>query len=305
MIENIKEGLKLTHKNWQLLPIQIAVMVIIFIGFILFVGIPLAIAFVFFGIDLTHAKDFLNVLKNPLEFLSRYFGLTIFIILTFFIYLCFASVLSIFGFSGTLGVLRNSALNTQYKFSFPSFIKESKSLFFPIFWFGSIVLLIFMLVSFIVGIVAGIGFSVVSAYEQGTVLVLFMAYFLALLLILSAVAVTILVLTVSAYAVTIISVDKTKTIEAFRKSYDFVKTKPNAILFYLILIGSYMIINFILFFLNYPFTLIPVIGVFIYIPYQLVTYVFLNYLVLAISSSLIIFYTKSMGYQAESGAYEI
>lgn len=297
MIEYIKEGFELTHRNWQVILIQIATMFIIFIGFILFVGVPLAIAFVYFGIDLTHVKDFLNIFKDPMGYLSRYLGIAILIITTFIIYICFAVILRVFVFSGTLGVLRNSFLDRQYKFNLPSFFKEGRSLFFSILGFAMLVFLLLIFISFILGILAGIGFSIVSEYgKDGTFIAMFIAYFLSLLLILIGIIIIIGVLTLSAYAVTILAVEKTGTINAFRKGFNFIKNKPKAILFCAILIGGYMLVKFILIMVNYPFSLIPLIGALITIPYQMFSYVLLNYLLIVMLSSLIIFYIKNRDY---------
>ncbi|MBI4654787.1 MAG: hypothetical protein HY752_07305 [Nitrospirae bacterium] len=305
IIEYIKDGFRLTHKNWQLIAIQIATMFIIFLGFILFVGVPLAIAFVYFGVDLTQAKDFLNILKNPLEYLSRYFWFVIFIITILIVYICFVSILSMFAFGGTLGVLRNSFLAPQYKFSFSSFFKEGKSLFPQIVGFALILLLVFIVISFIFGIFSGIGFSLIDIYGKMAFPLLFIAYFFALLLIGSSLLITFVVLTLSAFALTILSVEKTGAITAFKKSFNFIKNKPRSILFYAVLFGGYMVIDFILIILNFPFSLIPLVGVLINIPYQIFSYVLLSYLVIVVSSSLIIFYIKNTDYPLHTGAYEI
>jgi len=307
MIDYIKEGFRLTHKNWQLILIQITVMFIIFIGFIVFVGVPLAIAFVYFGVDLTSIKDATNILKDPMKFFSRYSsGLAIFIIAALTVYICLASILSMFAFGGTLGVLRNSSLDKEYKFSLLSFLKEGKGLFLSIIGFAVIILLAFITISFILGILTGVGFSVVNEYGKGgTFFVLFISYFLAMLLIISGIIISLCVLALFAYAITILAVEKTGPLTAFRKSFSFMKDKPRAILFYLVLLGGYMLTNFSLILLNYPFTLIPIIGFFINIPYQMFSYILLNYLVIVVSSSLISFYIKTMGYPVRSGAYEI
>lgn len=302
MIEYIKEGFRLTHRNWQVILLNIAVMFGIFIGFILFVGVPLAVAFVYFGIDLTHIKDFLNIFRDPKGYLSRYLGLALLIIITFIIYICFAFILSMFAFGGTLGVLRNSFLDRQYKFNLPSFFKEGKSLFFKIFGFAMLIFLLLIFISFILGVLAGIGFSIVSKYsEDGTFIAMFIAYFLSLLLILIGIIITLGVLTLSAYAVTVLAVEKTGTINAFKKGFNFIKNKPKAILFYAVLISGYMLIDFILIIVNYPFSLIPLIGALITIPYQMFSYVLLSYLLIVMLSSLIIFYIKNRDYPA----YEI
>lgn len=306
MIDYIKEGFRLTHKNWQLILIQITVMFTIFIGFIVFVGVPLAIAFVYFGIDLTSIKDATNILKDPMEFFSRYSGLAIFIIAALTVYICLASILSIIAFGGTLGVLRNSSLDKEYKFSLSSFLKEGKGLFQSIIGFAVIILLAFITISFILGILTGVGFSTVSEYGKGeTFFVLFISYFLAMLLIISGIIIGLCVLALFAYAITILAVEKTGPLTALRKSFSFMKDKPRAILFYAVLLGGYMLTNFSLVLLNYPFTLIPIIGFFINIPYQIFSYIVLNYLVIVVSSSLISFYIKTMGYPVRSGTYEI
>lgn len=306
MIEYIKEGFRLTHKNWQLVLIQITVMFIIFIGFIVFVGVPLAIAFVYFGVNLISVKDFINIFKNPMEFFSRYSGLAIFIIAALTVYVCLVSILSIFAFGGTLGVLRNSSVDKEYKFSLSSFLKEGKGLFLSMLGFAVIILLAFITTSFILGILTGVGFSIVGEYGKGgTFFVLFISYLSAMLLITSGIIVSLCVLALFAYAITILAVEKTGPLTAFRKSFSFMRDKPTAILFYVVLLGGYMLTNFSLVLLNYPFTLIPIIGFFINIPYQIFSYVLLNYLVIVVSSSLIGFYIKMRGYPVRSAVYEI
>ena len=51
--EVIREGFRVIHRTWQLLLVQLGMVILSGIGFFVFVGIPLAIAFVIFSIDLT------------------------------------------------------------------------------------------------------------------------------------------------------------------------------------------------------------------------------------------------------------
>ncbi len=305
MIEYIKEGFRLAHKNYQLILIQIAVTLIIFIGFMLFVFVPLAIAFVFFGIDLSRTADFLDIFKNPEPYISRYLGLIVLIFATFVVYICFASILSIFALSGILGVLRSSFLNRQYKLSLSSFFKEGRSLFSSVLGFAFILLLALIAVSFILGALAGIGFSVTNIYTENSFPSLFIAYFLGLLVIFIGILIAFGFIAVSAYALTIIVVERTRTLDAFRMSFNFLKKKPSALLFYAVIALGYMIIDFMLIIMNYPFTLIPLIGTFLNIPYTMLSYILLNYLLIVASGSLIVFYIKNVGYPVHSGAYEI
>jgi len=306
MIEYIKEGFSLTHRNWQVIPILIAVLFIIFIGFILFVGLPLGIAFLYLGIDFTNIKDFLDIFNDPLRYLSRYLGLVILIITTFVIYMCFASILSMFAFGGILGVLRDSFLDRQYKFSLQSFLKEGRALLFPIFGLAVLVFLLLIFISFIMGILGGIGFSIVDEYSRdGTFIDMFIAYFLSLLLILIGMIITLGVLTLSAYGVVSLVMDRIGPLNALREGFNFIKNKPQAILFCVVLFGGYMLIDFILIIVGYPLILTPLIGALITIPYQIFSYVLLNYLLIVILSSLIAFYIKNRAYPLPSVTFEI
>ncbi|MBI4680217.1 MAG: hypothetical protein HY753_03135 [Nitrospirae bacterium] len=74
----IKNGFRIINRNWQLILIQLGMMIMSCIGFFLFVGIPLAIAFVIFGLDfteITKLKDLLTTVTDPTEIISRYLGL--------------------------------------------------------------------------------------------------------------------------------------------------------------------------------------------------------------------------------------
>ena len=50
--EAIKGGVRVVNRNWQLVLIQLSVVFISSIGFFIIVGIPLAIAFIIFGVEL-------------------------------------------------------------------------------------------------------------------------------------------------------------------------------------------------------------------------------------------------------------
>ncbi|MBI5026889.1 MAG: hypothetical protein HZC12_09260 [Nitrospirae bacterium] len=291
IFELIKDGFRLTHKNWQVILVQIAFMIVSCIGFFIFVGLPLAIAFVYFGIDLVQVKDFLQMFRSPAEILSRYFGLVIFILTAFILYLGIVSALSIFTFGGTLGVLRNSVLDSQYKFSLSSFFQEGKKLFFPITGFAIVASAGLVVVFFIFGVFGGCGFSIISAYrEKETFIAVFTGTFFALLLIACGLVIVLGALALVFYSVMALVVERIGPLKAFKKGFTFIKENPKAFIFYAVLIMGYMSANFLLMFLVYPLSLIPAIGPIIGFPFHLVSYILQSYLWIVIMSSLLIFY---------------
>ena len=100
-IEAIKDGFRLINKNWQLVLIQVGMVFMSSIGFFIIVGIPLAIAFIIFGIDLTaltETRDIFRMLRGPSDIISKYLGLILIVVASFILYIlvvCSARHLSV------------------------------------------------------------------------------------------------------------------------------------------------------------------------------------------------------------------
>ncbi len=286
IIECIKEGFCITNKNWQVVLLQIAVLVINFIGFFLFIGIPIVLAIASLGIDIAHTKDILpDLFENPAEFFSKYLGLAILIITAFTVYLIIASILILYAFSGMLGVLRNSALNEEYKFTFHSFFEEAKRFFFPLMWLFSLAILAVIGVFIVFGILAGI---LISYSETSAPFSLFITYFLGLL----GLAIGFAGVIYSAYAAVALVVEKGKVMGAFKTALDFVRHRPLAFLFYIILVVGIIFVNIILITLGISFSAVPIIGILATILFQVLINVVQSYLVVVMWASLLIFYIK-------------
>ncbi len=130
MIECIKEGFHLANRNYQLVFLRIIVVIINFISLLFFLGLPIIVAVAYMGFDLSHAVDLLpDLMENPFDLLSKYLGLVFLIGISFIFYLTFVSTIILYSLGGTLGVLRNSAVNIQYRFSLSSFFKEANNIF--------------------------------------------------------------------------------------------------------------------------------------------------------------------------------
>src|SRR4030067_402376 len=74
-IEAIKEGFRLVNRVWPLVLVQLSMMFISGIGFFVFVGIPLAVAFILFSIDLTGIteKDIFQLLKKAFSSHAQFY----------------------------------------------------------------------------------------------------------------------------------------------------------------------------------------------------------------------------------------
>lgn len=295
IVECIKEGFRITNKNWQVVVLKIAVAVVNLAGFFIFVGIPIFIAITSLGIDLAQAKDILpGIFENPIEVLSKYLGLVVLIFIALLIYLTVAFFLILYFFSGTLGILRNAVIDEQYKFSFASFMEEAKKIFSPLLWLFSIAFLATLSILIILGLSAGFLIYVIHAYGRlVTTFSIFVTYFFSLF----GIAIFLVAVIFTAYAAIDLVVVKGRVITSFKNALTFTIDKPIAFLFYIFLFVGLIAANFILIAVGTSIRAIPLL-----IPYQLISYGIRSYLGVVMWSSLLTYYIKATNYPVYSTA---
>ena len=308
MLECIKEGFNIANKNLQLVFVRIVVTVINMVSFFIFLGIPVLFAIIYMGFDLAHAKDLLPFLiENPVKFVSRYMALIFLVGSSFVLYLTFVSILYLYSLGGTLGVLRASAVNIQYKFSLSSFFKEANRNFGRLFWLISLVSLgaTVLFVAFAVsGVIIAAIIHVLAGGGGGILELFFSSFIMVSVTILSIIFFT-ACLIFTGYSMVVSVMNGNGSMDCIKKTFDFLKQKPEAFLFYFILFAGSIIANGLFFFLKMPFNAVPVLGPVMNISLTLFSAVFQSYLALVIWSSLIIYYVKGTDYPVHSAVYEI
>jgi hypothetical protein len=293
-IESLKEGFRLVHRNWQLLLIQLTMILLSTMGFFIIIGIPLAIAFLIFGIDLTgfsNIKDIFRMLKEPSGLLSRYLGLLIMVIVSLLLYVIIVTVLGIFVFGGSIGIIGRSVTDRFFRFSLNTFFNDAKKLFFRIFGFTAVVGIIFIIAAFILGILVGSIAALVSfTKDRDSLIALFLGTFLSLFLTLIAAIFILSILSMTMYGVALLLFKGTGPFKSLRESIRYLIRHPNAFWLYTIIFTGYVFISFFLIFISYSFTLIPLIGTLLSFPYQLISNVFQTYLGLVIVATIFNYY---------------
>lgn len=291
--EVIKEGFRVIHRTWQLLLVQLGMVILSGISFFVFVGIPLAIAFVIFSIDLTGAqiKDIFRLFEGSPDILSRYFGLVLIVVGSFLMYIILAVIFSIYVFAGSVGVIGKALEDKTLKFSMPLFFSEAKKLFLPMLGFTSLVSAIFIAAAFVLGIIGGGVMALVSFVKsQDSTLALFLSLFFSLLLILIAIIVLLGILSVTMYGVAALVMKGLGPMKSLREAANYVVRHPNAFWLYALLFWGYLLISFFLVLLGYPFNLMPVVGTILSFPYQIISSGFQTYVGLSIIATLFAYY---------------
>lgn len=290
----IRGGFRVVNRNWQLVLMQLGMVFMSSIGFFIIVGIPLAVAFIIFGVDLTAMADFheiVNIIKGPSDILTKYFGLFLVIIACFLLYLILIALLGIYVLGGSIGIIGSSLQNSSLRFHVRTFFDEAKRLFLRLLAFTSFVGIIFILVAFLLGIMGG-GIAALVSYAQAqdSILALFFGTFFALIMIIMAAILILGILAVTLYGIACLSFKETGPVKSVLEAWQFLMRNPNAFWLYAMLFSGYLLANFLLVLFSYPFTLIPIIGTILSFPYQLISYAFQTYLGLIIIATMLNFY---------------
>jgi hypothetical protein len=299
-IEAIKDGFRLINRNWQLVLIQVGMVIVSSLGFFIVVGIPLAIAFIMFGIDLTEladARDIFRIFKGPSEILSKYLGIFLIIVTSFFLYLVMVATLGLYVFAGSVGVIGRAIKDRAIKFNMHIFFSEAKRLFLRMLGFTTVMGTIFIFAAFFLGMLGGGIAALVSfAQSQDSTLALFFGTFFSLILIVIALILILGIMSVTLYGIALLFFKDTGPLKSLKEAWRYLMKYSNAFWLYAILFGGYLIASFLLIFLSYPFTFLPIIGPILSFPYQLISYAFETYLGLGIVATILTYYYSTAIY---------
>ena len=303
IIETIKDGFRLANRNIQLVVVRIIVTIINFSGLIIFLGLPVLVAIAFLGFDIAQAKDLLpSIMDNPFDVISRYLGLVFLIVAALMLYLFFSSLLILYSYSGMMGVLRSSAVDTQFQFKVSSFFKEAGRNFFRLFRVLSLVLLISLALIIATLVIGGICAAIMKTVSgaETTIEVFFNSFVTIFIIILSIVIIlTSIIFTVFSLVISVVTMEG--ALACMSRAYNFIKDKPQSLLFCMILFAGIITVNALFFTLQIPMQFVPFMMPLVYLLNALGQ----SYLIIVMWSALIMYYMKSANYPVYSAGYEI
>lgn len=292
-IDSIKEGFRLINRNWQLVLIQVGAMFMSLFGFFIFIGIPLAIAFIIFGIDLTELSkpdEILSLFRRPSDLLSRYLGLAILLFTSLLVYIISIFVIGVFVFGGSLGLIARN-LKEAGSFHFRTFWNEGKRLFFPLMGFTALIGIGFLALAFVLGLLGGSISALISlAKEQEAALALFLGIFFSLFLFLFGLGLILIVLSITIYGAAIIALNGEGPIAAIKKAVQYLYRKPQGLYLYCLIFLAFVMTNFAIIAIGIPMGLVPLIGPFLSFIYQLSVYFLQSYLGLSMIATILVYY---------------
>jgi hypothetical protein len=292
--EAIRAGFHTINRRMQLVGVQALLMVVNCIGFFVVVGIPLGIAFVIFGLDLTgltHATDIFTLFSSPSEFIAKYLWLVLMVVTSILLYLLFVTTLGLYVFSGSAGIIGRSILDPSEPFSIKRFFTEAKQFFFPLMWYTFFISLVFIAIAFVFGLFGGgIGAIVSAAKTQDSTLALFLGIFFSLVLALVAISLLLAIVAATVYGIAVLFFKREGSWKAFKEACVFLWKRQHAFWLYTLLFLGYIVVSFFAMLISYPFHLIPIIGTIVSFPLQLVSYIVQGYLGLVVLAVVFTYY---------------
>jgi hypothetical protein len=281
-IDAVKRGFDVVNRNWQIVMIQMGVIFASFSGFLIIVGVPLAIAFIIFGLNLTeisHLGDILKSLHKPAEVFSKIFWVLVLVLSSLLFYILTIIALVVFVFGGSIGAITRSVKDKAACFRTKEFFEDGRRLFFPILGFSILVGLIFILVSFILGLFGGGIATIVSvAKEQEAALALFLGIFFSSILFVIGIILILSTLAVTVFGIAEVALHQSGPFRSLIIAARYLLGHIEAFYLYCIVFGAYVVMNFILFSLGFTVKTFPMMGPIFSVAYQFSIYAAQNYL---------------------------
>ncbi len=295
-VSAIVEGLHAVNRNWQLVLVQLAFTMFSFISFFLVVGVPVAVAFIIFGLDLTDIMrdDVLGILRQSTDLLQKYFGMAVMILLSILVYLVLIIGIWVFTIAGTVGALARTISDGVSRFSAGAFLAEGRRLFFPFLLFTTVVGILFGALALVLGIIGGGAAAIIDmAKAHEATLALFLGIFFSLVLLSAGFFLILAMLSVAVYGLAHLAFEGSRAFAAFKGSFNYLSARPASMAFYGFLMFCYILIGFVVLLIGTPLALVPHVGSLLSMPFQVIVYIVQCYVSIVMLASSLAYYRRT------------
>jgi len=284
------------NANWPLVLVQFSFMFVSFISLLIIVGIPLAIAFVIFGIDLTEIlrqNDLVSVFHVSAAMMKESLPIVLFVVIAFLLYVAAIVAMWIFALAGTIGSLAKTIINGQ-RFSISFFWAESKRLFFPLFIFSNLSGIAFALLAMIMGILSEAAKRIISvAQTQEATFAVFLSIFFFLVLLSLGLFLFFITLGLTFYGCAYLVFSRPRPFKAIRQIAQYLSRNASAHMLLGILIALYLAAGSISVTITSLLAVIPNIGPALAMPFQIISQAAHGYVGLVILAAIFLHYYRT------------
>lgn len=293
--EAFRNGFDLMKRNWQLVAIKLAAVVVNIFLLLFLVVLPLIIAVVMMGIDSSFLAELENIhFSSLLDHVARYFLLIMVGLIFFTVYLSVVTVIAIFLFGASSGIIALSVREPASRFSSRLFFSEGKRLFGPFFRYITVYSLLLIPVIIVMVVVIVAGFAIVHAlsgsYET-------LAVGIGIFLALSITAIFLFIGTASLavffYGSAHVVFKGEKSLASIRESVAYLYKNPSAYWLYCLLLICSIGLTAVLVIVGIPLNLIPFFGPLIAIPYQVLSSIVQTFFGYFITAAVFLYFFRT------------
>jgi hypothetical protein len=292
----IKEGVSIANRNWQLILVQFLFMFLGFISLLVIVGIPLFVAFVIFGLDLTEIlrqRDLIGAFQIAAAMLQKSLPIVFFVILGLILYVASLIAMWIFACAGTIGSIAKTILNGQ-KFSMKFFWLEARRLFFPIFIFSNIIGFGFAGLAMVMGLISAIMEKIIFiAQTQEATLAAFLGIFFFLVQMSIVLFLVFVTIDMTFYGWGYLVFNRPRPFKAFTQVAGFLYRTSSAHLLIGILALGYVAAFIVVVTVTSFLAMIPVMGPALAMPFWFISHAAHGYVLLVIMASIFLLYYRT------------
>lgn len=292
LFSSINEGLKAIHKNYQILFIHFAFLFLLFFGIFFVLSIPLGILFVGFGIDLTDILkgNLIEIVISSLGLFKKFLLFALFFLLSLVFYIISISVIWVYMFAGTLGVIYQY-FEKQTTFNFKNFHHYGKKYFWKIALYSTFSLLLFLVFVFVIGLLGDISNYIIEYLKQYSHAVsVFFNVFFYLTILLFILFSFILWISITLLGYFGIIHRELSAFESLKESKKLIIGKPQFLMRGFILFIIYLLTGGFIISLSSLFAIIPNIGAVMAAIYQFLTQFVQVYITLIIFATFFAYY---------------
>jgi hypothetical protein len=267
IVPMVRESIDAVNHNWQLVMMQLLFILATIGCFIFFIIIPVGIAFVFFGIDLTalfearELSDVLFAFHQTSGLLTKYIGVAVMVMFGLLLYLTSFVALSVINFGGTVGILTRYLLGRISRFSFHEFLSEGKHLFGSIFIYANLLGVMIFIPLFFLGIVRdGATLLTELAARQDITFAHFLNTFFGLLLLCTGLFILLSFGAMAFYGFAEIAKNHSRPVRTMGVVFHYLVSRPSAFGYFTIVAAGFLALLAVLFLIVYAFSYVPLIG---------------------------------------------
>lgn len=288
--QTIKVGLDAAGRLWKAALIRLLFIIISIIGAAIVIGLIIIIGWLISGtksINLHEITNIFNVgnLSSPL--IGKYIGLLLLSTISFLIYSIIILTAAIFIFGGSCGVITLGIKDPSYHFKMIDFISIGKKTFFTMIWFTTLISILAVFIFIVLGLDSWLTYRIINDVKGYNNII---SFFILLISIIFNISMIMFLFAITFYGTASIYLKGKSAKAALGDAVNLIMKRPSSIWFIFIVGLFYVLSNLVFVMIGLIMSKLPIIGIYIAIPFDILIYFIQSLLSIAMIGSIFYYY---------------